>query len=137
VTAIATWAEDEPARSVDADEVDRLWADIESKAVDPVIVVLDAAGAQISAAVGDAIGTVLGYYPVGYEEAGTGSLHSVGDRGRADRDEWEPPLTAYYFGHHSEFPRWSVVPVDAGRRALAEFCQRPQEPPVSIDWAPD
>jgi Immunity protein Imm1 len=46
-------------------------------------------------------------------------------------------LTAYYFGHHSEFPRWSAVSRDDAIRALAEFCERPHEPPAAIPWGAD
>jgi Immunity protein Imm1 len=84
---------------------------------------------------GDSTGTVVLYYPPGYE--GVGSLHSVGDAEAAAKNRWEPPLTAFYFGHHTEFPRWSVVTHDLGARAAREFCERPGEPPTAVMWEAD
>jgi immunity protein Imm1 of predicted polymorphic toxin system len=103
----------------------------------PIIVALRAEGAEITVVVGDPTGTALVYFPPGYEDVAVGSLHSVGDREAADADRWEPPLVAYYFTHHSEFPRWSVIPLSHGQRALEEFLDRPSEPPRSITWGPD
>ncbi len=137
VTATARWSEEHAVRTAASADIAQLWAEIEASAVAPVILVLEAGGAEAHAVVGDTTGTALLYYPGGYEKAGAGSLHSVGDRARAERDDWESPLTAYYFGHHTEFPRWSVVPSVDGRRALAEFCERPNVPPTAILWEPD
>jgi hypothetical protein len=137
VTATATWAEDQPSRATSSDEVAQLWADIEGHASQPTVLTINAAGATISAVIGDPTGTVLVYFPPGYDRTGTGSLHSVGDPIGAEREKWEPPFTAYYFGHHNEFPRWAVVPHEDGRRALAQFCERPDHPPQVITWEPD
>src|SRR5918995_6361782 len=79
----------------------------------PIIVALRADAAEITFVVGDQTGTTLVYFPPDY--AGVGSLHSVADREAADADLWQPPLVAYYFTHHSEFPRWSVVPHSLGQ----------------------
>jgi hypothetical protein len=122
---------------VEAAGIGVLWAQIAAEVEQPVVLVVEAAGAECSAVVGDATGSVLSYLPQGYGETGSGSLHSVGDHARAARDQWEPPLTAYYFGHHSEFPRWSVVSRSDAIRALAEFCERPGEPPAAIAWELD
>ena len=132
MTATARWSEEHAVRTAASADIAQLWAEIEGSAVAPVILVLEAGGAEAHAVVGDTTGTALLYYPGGYEKAEAGSLHSVGDRARAERDDWESPLTAYYFGHHTEFPRWSVVPSVDGRRALAEFCERPNVPPTAI-----
>jgi hypothetical protein len=101
----------------------------------PIIVALHAEAAVITFVVGDQTGTTLVYFPPDY--AGVDSLHSVADREAADANLWEPPLVAYYFTHHSEFPRWSVVPHSLGRQALQEFLEKPSEPPPSITWEPD
>jgi len=77
---------------------------------------------------------VLVDYPRDYEKTATGSLHSLGDGASGARDEREPPVTAYFFGHHTEFSRGFVVPHEDGRRALAEFVERPHKPPAAIRW---
>ena len=84
---------------------------------------------------GDQTGTTLVYSPPDY--AGVGSLHSVADREAANADRREPPLVAYYFTHHTEFPRWSVVPQSLGQQAVQEFLETPSEPPRSMMWEPD
>ncbi len=137
MTATAKWSEDQPARAVEPGEIAQLWSEVEAEVVRPVVLVLEMAGAEANAVIGDETGTVLLYFPAGYEQTGTGSLHSVGDRRAAERNEWQPPMTAYYFGHHTEFARWSVVSNEVGRRALVEFCEEPQNPPASIIWDED
>jgi Immunity protein Imm1 len=137
VIATARWSYEQPARATEADEIARLWTEIEAQAGEPVILVLEAAGAAVHAVIGDETGTVLLYFPTEFEQTAMGALHSVGDCARAERDEWEPSLTAYYFGHPTEFPRWAVVDHDDGRRALAAFCQRPTEPPGTVIWKKD
>jgi len=133
----ARWTENRTEQEIDGDELDGLWDEIEAGAESAIVLVLRASGAEITAAIGDASGTSLVYYPPGYEEKATGSLHSVGDAAAAERDDWKPPLTAYCFGHHTEFPRWSVVSHSAGRQALTEFCERPETPPSAVAWEPD
>jgi hypothetical protein len=137
MTANASWAEGLADRSTEADRVDELWAEIEAQVTQPSVLTLRAAGAEITAVVGDPTGTALVYFPPGYENTATRSLHSVGDPTGAERDEWEPPLVAFRLGHHTEFPRWSVVSHDAGRQALSNFCEHPQEPPAAIAWERD
>jgi hypothetical protein len=137
VTAAVRWAEDRPARSVLVEEIAQLWGDIEAEAVRPVITVFHLAGAELHAVIGEATGTVLGYFPAGYEQSGINSLHSVGDRKGANRNQWQSPLVAYYLGDYSKFPRYSVVSHEDGRQALAEFLARPHEPPASIVWGKD
>lgn len=135
--ASARWVEDQLPRAVEALDVGRLWEEIEAGTTEPVVLLLEAEGAEMSAVVGEATGTTLSYFPAGYAETGVGSLSSVGDPAGAERDSWEPPLTASYFSHHTEFPRWSVVSHDEGRRALAEFCSHPKTPPSSTAWRAD
>jgi hypothetical protein len=137
VKARAQWrASDEPTE-VGPASIDALWAEVEEQITDPVALVVTAADAAIHAVVGDAHGTVLLYFPPNYRNTATGSLLSVGDRAAAERDEWEPPVTAYYFGHHTELPKWSLIPHADGRRALALFCESPDLPPRGIDWEHD
>jgi hypothetical protein len=137
VKARAQWrASDEPTE-VGPESIDALWAEIEEQITDPVALIVNAADAAIHAVVGDARGTVLLYFPPNYRESATGSLLSVGDRTAAERDEWEPLVTAYYFGHHTELPNWSLIPHAEGRRALALFCESPDLPPRGIDWEQD
>jgi Immunity protein Imm1 len=137
MSAFASWTEDHSPLSVEALDIPRLWDEIEAGTKQPVVLRLEAEGAEASAVICDATGTTVVYFPAGYAEAGVGSLQSVGDPAGAERDAWHPPLTAYYFSHHTEFPRWSVVSHDEGRRALAEFCSRPGVPPPSIAWRED
>src|SRR5712691_5210330 len=105
---IARWAEGEE-KVVDADTVTDALAEVAAVAVEPIIVVLEANGAAMDIVVGDPSGTVLAYFPQNYADVGLGSLHSVGDLEAASKDAWQPPLTAFYFDHHTELPRWSVV----------------------------
>ena len=137
MSAWARWAEDHPPQSVEALDISRLWKEIEAGTTQPVVLRVEAQGAEASAVIGDMTGTTVVYFPTGYAETGVGSLQSVGDPAGAERDAWEPPLTAYYFSHQTEFPRWSVVSHDEGRRALAEFCVQPGVPPTSIAWRED
>ena len=135
--ASARWSDDHPARTIDAATVGSVWAEVEAQATRPVILIVEAGHAELGAVIGEPDGTVLTYLPAGYATTGTGSLHSVGDPAAAANDDSEPPVTAYLFGHHTEFPRWSVVPRAEGLRALAEFCEQPEVPPAAIAWEPD
>jgi Immunity protein Imm1 len=131
------WSSD-PAVPVDSvEELDRVLdrVALHASGDQPVIVALDTQEGTLTLGLGHETSSVLVYYPPGYD--GLGSLHSVGDRGAAERDEWRPPLTFFYFGHHSEFPRWSGVPVVVARQAAREFFERPGEPPARIDWEED
>jgi len=136
VSVLLTWREGE-RRSVDAKAINAVLAEVVAASSSPVIVVLEIDGAAMHVVVGDAKGTALGYFPPGYEATGTGSLHSVGDREAASADRWEPPLTAYYLGNHTEFPRWSVIRHELGERAIAQFCGRPTAPPEAVEWERD
>jgi hypothetical protein len=60
--------------------------EIEAETTQPVVLRLEADGAEASAVIGDATGTTVVYFPAGYAEAGVGSLQSVGDPAGADRD---------------------------------------------------
>ena len=131
------WQAEEPPRPVAPEQIDSVWAEIESQSVAAVVVVVAAGGAQLHAVVGEPRGTVLVYFPPDYEATGTGSLHSVGDRAAAERDEWEPPVSASYLGHHSEFPKWMVVSRAAGKMAMTRFCESPHVPPPEIEWQAD
>jgi hypothetical protein len=135
--ATARWAEDQPGRTIGSQAVPELWAELEAQAALPLILLVEADGAELAVVGGDPSGTVLNYRPQGYTATGTGSLHSVGDPAAAERDDWRPAMTAYYLGHHTEFPRWSVVPRDRALGALAEFCDQPTVPPSGILWEPD
>jgi hypothetical protein len=137
VAATLTWDEGVAPRTVRADDIARVWSEIAESVVEPVIVLIDAEGAQIGAVVGDPVGTSLVYFPPGYADTGIGSLHSVGDLRAAQRDQWEPPQTAYLFTHHTELPRWSVVANEVGQRALRQFCENPSQPPSAVSWELD
>lgn len=102
----------------------------------PIVVAFRAEGAEITVVVGDASGTSLVYFPAD-SRAAPGSRTSVDSREAFDQDEWEPLLVADYFGHWSEFPRWSVVPHSLGEQAVAEFLDSPFEAPRSIAWLED
>jgi hypothetical protein len=133
---LARWAAD-GSRAVDSATVTRMLAEVAAATNEPVIVVLEGHRAELTIVVGDPAGTVLTYYPPGYVETGVGSLHSVGDPDAAAADAWEPPLTAFFLGHHTEFPRWSVVAHEVGETAAVQFCERPSEPPRSVQWEAD
>jgi hypothetical protein len=105
--------------------------------VRPLIAAFRADGAEITIVVGDPTGTTLVYFPADYAETQVGSLLSVADREAANADRWQPPLVADYFGHYTEFPRWSVIPHSLGQQALHEFYENPSEPPRSIAWESD
>jgi len=135
--ATARWLDDGPTQALDSAGVASIWGEVEAQTTRPVILVVEAGEASVAAVVGDPDGTVLTYFPADYAATGTGSLHSVGDPAAAAADHWEPPVTAYQFGHHTEFPRWSVVPRSEGIRALEQFCERPEVPPSVIAWEPD
>lgn len=137
VMATMKWSDDEPSRQVNAADVEQLWAEVEAQVSRPVVLLIEDGDAEIGAVVGAADGTVLTYRPAGYAATGTGSLLSVADPAAADADRWEPPVTAFYFGHHTEFPRWSLVPRSSGVQALAQFCRRPDVPPSAIVWESD
>ena len=131
-----TWREGEH-RSVDAKAIRAVLAEVAAASSTPVIVVLEIEDAAMHVVVGDVSGTVLDYFPPGYAATGTGSLHTVGDRAAASADASEPALTAYYLGHHTEFPRWSLISHELGQRAIAQFCERPTAPPDVVEWELD
>jgi hypothetical protein len=124
----ARWKENQAGRQVSAPDVAELWAEIEGLIPRPVVLLLEANGAELGAVVGSPDGTVLTYEPPNYGDTGTGSVHSTG----TSRGETTP--TAYYFGHHTEFPAEWVVARNDGLRALSEFCDRPDAPPSAITW---
>lgn len=136
MSVLLTWREGEH-RSVDAKALNAVLAEVAAASSTPVIVVLEIEGAAMHVVVGDASGTALGYFPPAYEATGTGSLHTVGDREGANAGAWEPPLTAYYLGHHTELPGWSLISHDLGERAIAQFCERPTGPPEAVEWERD
>ncbi len=112
-------------------------ADAAATVEEPVIVSVEADAGTLTLVGGDPTGSSLVYFSAGYERTGTGSLHGVADRARRDADAWEPPQTAYLLGHHSEIPRWSVLPTDEARRALLEFFMAGGRLPSNIEWEPD
>jgi len=59
------------------------------------------------------------------------------DAEAATGEACEPPLTAFYFCHHTEFARWSVVVHEVDERAARLFCERPTEPPTVVSWQAD
>jgi Immunity protein Imm1 len=128
----ARWIEGQAGRRVGADDVAGLWEEIEGVFSHPVVLLFEAGGgAELGAVIGEPEGTVLTYRPSTFRDTGTGSLHSTGEsRGGT-------LVTAYYFGHHSEFPREWLVPRDDGLRALSQFCVRPEAPPTVITWSID
>jgi len=135
MTVTVSWLHNE-TRPVECQALSDVLAEA-AAAREPVVVVLEAEGAALHLVAGDSTGTVVLYHPPGYEDVGVGSLHSVGDLHLARADAWEPPLTAYFFGHHTEFPRWSVVAHEVGQRATAQFCKRPIDAPPAVSWEPD
>ena len=112
-------------------------AEAEATVDNPVVVTVEAPAGTLTLVVGDATGSSLVYFAAGYAETGRGSLHSVGDRAARDLDAWEPPQTAYLFGHHSELPRWMVVSADEARNALRTFFATSGELPTNIEWELD
>jgi hypothetical protein len=135
MTAMARWSDAAEPRTVSPEALPDLWREIASEIDDPVVLLLAAGGAELGAVVGDRSGSVLTYRPPNYE--GIGSLHTIGDRDAANRDAWEPAVTAYFFGQHTEFPRYSVVSTTHAIRAVAEFCESPTSPPSAVVWDPD
>ncbi len=133
----ASWLDENEKRPLRCDSLADLLREAAASSPGPVIVVLEAAGASLHLLAGHATGTVVRYYPPAYEHVGVGSRHSIGDAEAAAIDAWQPPLTAYAFGHHTEFPRWSVVPHDVGECAARQFCELPTEPPAAVSWEPD
>jgi hypothetical protein len=131
------WCEDS-ARAVTTEEelLDAL-AVAEAEAKDPIVVTVEAPAGTLTLVVGDPSGSSLVYFPPEYQETGLGSMSSVGDSAGVDTDAWEPPQTAYLFGHHSEMPRWMVVPNEDAREALREFFASGGELPTKIEWIHD
>ena len=103
----------------------------------PVIAAVRAGGAEITIVMGDPTATTLVYFPPDYARTALGSLLSVGDREAADLDRSQPPLVAGYFGHWTEFPRWSVISHSLGEGAVREFLENPSQAPPSISWESD
>lgn len=103
----------------------------------PVIVALDVGGASLTHVVGDPSGSSLVYFPPDYADTGYGSMHSVGDAAAKAAEQWEPVQVAYMNGHHSEMPRWMVVPTAVAEDALASFMLSEGELPDTIDWELD
>ena len=136
VPVVATWV-DGVSVPVDGETLRAVLNRAASEATRPVVVALRSGGAEIDIVVGDSSGTALVYFAPDYLRAATGSMHSLGDRVAAAADAWEPPLVADYFTTYTEYPRWSVVPVELGERALREFLEEPHRAPISIDWGID
>jgi hypothetical protein len=132
-----SWREDS-ARAVTTDE-DLLaaLAEAEAEATDPIVVTVEAPAGTLTLVVGDPAGSSLVYFPPDYKDTGLGSMSSVGDPVGVDTDAWEPPQTAYLSGHHSEMPRWMVVPNEDAREALREFFASGGELPTKIEWIHD
>jgi hypothetical protein len=112
-------------------------AEAEAEAEVPLVVTVEAPAGTLTLVVGDPTGSSLVYFPPDYKDTGLGSLSSVGDRAGRDADAWEPPQTAFLAGHHSEMPRWMVVPNDDVREALREFYATGGELPTRIEWDHD
>jgi immunity protein Imm1 of predicted polymorphic toxin system len=88
--------------------------------------------AQMTIVVGDPTGTSLWYFSG--DSANSAGFLSVGDRSATDANASDPPLVVDWFGNHTEFPRWSVVPHPLAERALLDFIEDPTEPPRSVSW---
>lgn len=131
-----TWRDGEH-RSVNAKAINAVLAGVAAASSTPVIVVLEIEGAAMHVVVGEVSGTVLNYFPPAYAATGTGSLHTIGDRAAGSADASEPAVIAYYLGHHTEFPRWSLISHELGQRAIAQFCERPTAPPEAVEWELD
>jgi hypothetical protein len=71
VAATARWTDGQAGRLVEAGDVDQLWAEVEAEVSRPLVLVLEAGGAEIAAVIGDAHGTVLTYIPASYGATGT------------------------------------------------------------------
>jgi hypothetical protein len=134
--------EEREPRQVTCERVVDVLRDAATTAAQPVVCVLEADGAELNVVVGDPSGTVLVYYPPNYD--GVGSCHSVGNQAAiavdsyAGRAAWnDPPLTAFYFGHHTEFARWMVVDHGVAEAAARQFCDQPSEPPSAVVWEID
>jgi Immunity protein Imm1 len=135
--ATVRWRESAGRQVATEGELLAALADAEAEATNPIVVTVEAPAGTLTLVVGDPAGSSLVYFPQDYAETGLGSLSSVGDPAGQESDAWEPPQTAFNAGHHSELPRWMVVPNDAAREALREFFATGGELPTSIAWVPD
>lgn len=103
----------------------------------PVIVALEVGDAVLTHVVGDPTGSTLVYFPPDYGETGYGSMHSVGDSAARAADKSDPGQVAYMNGHHSEMPRWMVVPTSVAEEAIISFMDSGGELPDNIEWELD
>jgi hypothetical protein len=132
------WWEDSHHLVVDsALELEQALAEIDASAGEhfPIAVLTARSGAELHIGLGHPTMSLLLWFPPGYE--GSGSMHSVGDPAAAQRDDWEPPLTFFLFGHHSEFPRWSGVSKELALSAAASFLATNGRPSDEIACEPD
>ena len=133
------WREGDERKASTEDELFALIAEAEAEArADlPAIVFIESPGGSLSLVVGHPDGSVLVYHPADYAETGLGSMSSVGDAAGLDADAWEPPLTAYLATHHTELPRWSVIPHEHARQAVREFYASGGARPANTEWQLD
>jgi hypothetical protein len=138
VTGMVVWWQEGSTRAVTTeDQLLAAVAEPEAEARDPVVVTVEAPAGTLTLVVGDPDGSSFVHFPPDYKDTGLGSMNSVGDSAGRDADAWEPPQTAYLAGHHSEMPRWMVVPNDDAREALREFFATGGELPTSVQWDHD
>ena len=132
------WREDSHHLVVDsALELKRALDEIDASAGEhfPIAVLTARSGAELHIGLGHPTTSLLLWFPPDYE--GSGSMHSVGDPAAAERDEWEPSLTFFVFGHHSEFPKSSGVPKELARSVASSFLATGGQPSNEITWEPD
>jgi hypothetical protein len=131
------WGEDSVQTVNSAAEIERILDEIDATASEdlPIAVLTAKSGSELHIGLGHSTMSLLLWFPPGYE--GSGSMHSVGDRVAAKKDDWEQPLTFFYFGHHSEFPKWMGIPKDVARSAACSFFSTGGQPSPEITWEPD
>jgi Immunity protein Imm1 len=134
------WRQNEDRWAATEDELFGLIAEAKEEAEAgrlPAIVFIESPAGTLSLVVGDPDGSSLVYHPADYAETGVGSMSSVGDPAGRDADAWQPPQTAYLSGHHTELPRWMVVPHEQAREAVREFFGSAGALPTNTEWQLD
>jgi hypothetical protein len=119
--------------TLDRDNVGSTLARVAADAGESSDIATAASGdAQMTIVVGDPTGTSLWYFSG--DSAKSAGFLSVGDRSAMEARASDAPLVVDWFGDHTEFPRWSVVPHSLAEQALLDFIEDPTEPPRSVTW---